>query len=51
MLHDRMETMLAQDTHLLDEDVTAKAYHLMEERNGQGKSCRPLSPHPLSSQD
>ena len=43
MRNDRMETMIAQDTHLLDTNVPEKAYRLIEERNVQGKSC-PRSP-------
>ena len=37
MLNDRLETVIAQYTHLLEEDVAEKAYRLLEERNGQGK--------------
>jgi hypothetical protein len=37
MRHDRMETVIAQDTHLLDKHVPEKAYRLIEERNVQGK--------------
>ena len=37
MRNDRMETVIAQDTHLLDTDVPEKAYRLIEECNIQGK--------------
>jgi hypothetical protein len=37
MLNDRLETVIAKYTHLLDEDVAEKAYRLIEERNGRGK--------------
>jgi hypothetical protein len=37
MLNDRLETVIAKYTHLLEEDVAEKAYRLIEERNGQGK--------------
>jgi hypothetical protein len=36
MLNDRLETVIAKYTHLLEEDVAEKAYRLIEERNGQG---------------
>jgi hypothetical protein len=37
MLNDKLETVIAKYTHLLDEDVAEKAYRLIEERNVQGK--------------
>ena len=37
MLNDRLETVIAKYTHLLEEDVAEKAYRLLAERNGQGK--------------
>ncbi len=37
MLNDRLETVIAKYTHLLDENVAEKAYKLIDERNGQGK--------------
>ena len=36
MLNDRLETVIAKYTHLLEEDVAEKAYRLIDERNGQG---------------
>jgi hypothetical protein len=37
MLNDRLETVIAKYTHLLDEDVAEKAYSLIQERNGHNK--------------
>jgi hypothetical protein len=37
MLNDRLETVIANYAHLLEEDVAEKAYQLIYERNGQGK--------------
>ena len=37
MLNDRLETVIAKYTHLLDENVAEKAYRLIEERNDKGK--------------
>jgi hypothetical protein len=37
MLNDKLETVIARYTHLLEEDVAEKAYRLIAERNGQGK--------------
>lgn len=37
MLNDKLETVIANYAHLLEEDVAEKAYRLIEERNGQGK--------------
>ena len=37
MLNDRLETVIANYSHLLEEDVAEKAYRRIEERNGQGK--------------
>jgi Phage integrase family len=37
MLNDRLETVIAKYTHLVEEDVTEKAYRLTEEINGQRK--------------
>ena len=37
MLNDRLETVIAKYTHLMEEDVAEKAYRLIDERNGQGK--------------
>jgi hypothetical protein len=37
MLNDRLETVISNYSHLLDEDVAEKAYRLIEERNDQGK--------------
>ena len=37
MLNDRLETVIANYAHLLEEDVAEKAFRLLEERNGQGK--------------
>ena len=36
MLNDRLETVIAKYTHLLD-NVAEKAYRLIEERNDKGK--------------
>ena len=38
MRNDRMATVIAQDTHLLDKHVPEKASRLIEERNVQGNS-------------
>ena len=35
MLNDRIETVIANYAHLLEEDVTEKVYRLIEERNGR----------------
>ena len=37
MLNDRLETVMAKYTHLVEEDVAEKIYRLIDERNGQGK--------------
>jgi hypothetical protein len=37
MLNDRLETVIAKYTYLLEEDVAEKAYKLIDERIGQGK--------------
>jgi len=37
MLNDRLETVIANYAHLLEEDVAEKADRIIEERNGQGK--------------
>ena len=37
MLNDKLETVIANYAHLLEEDVAEKAYRLLDERNGQGK--------------
>jgi site-specific recombinase XerD len=37
MLNDRLETVIANYAHLLEEDVAEKAYQLIEERYGQVK--------------
>lgn len=37
ILNDKLETVIAKYTHLLEEDVAEKAYKLIDERNGQGK--------------
>lgn len=37
MLNDTLETVIANYSHLLEEDVAEKAYRRIEERNGQGK--------------
>jgi hypothetical protein len=37
MLNDKLETVIARYTHLLEEDVAEKADSLIEERNSQGK--------------
>lgn len=37
MLNDRLETVIANYAHLLEENVAEKAYRLIEERNRQGK--------------
>jgi hypothetical protein len=37
MLNDKLETVIANYAHLLEEDVAEKAYRLIEERNGQSK--------------
>ena len=37
MLNDKLETVIANYAHLLEEDVAEKSYRLTEERNGQGK--------------
>jgi hypothetical protein len=37
MLNDRVETVMAKYTHLLDTDAAEKAYRLIDEGNGQGK--------------
>ena len=37
MLNDRMETVIANYTHLLEEDVAEKAYRIIAERLRQGK--------------
>lgn len=37
MLNDRIETIIKNYAHLLEEDIAEKAYRLIEERNGQGK--------------
>ena len=37
MLNDRLETVIAKYTHLMEEDVAEKAYRLIDERNSQGK--------------
>ena len=35
MLNDRLETVIANYSHLLEEDVAEKAYRVIEARNGQ----------------
>ena len=37
MLNDKLETVIANYAHLLEENVAEKAYKLIDERNGQGK--------------
>jgi len=37
MLNDRFETVVANYSHLLHKDFAAKAYELLDQRNGQGK--------------
>jgi site-specific recombinase XerD len=37
MLNDKLDTVIANYAHLLEEDVAEKAYRLIEERNSQGK--------------
>jgi hypothetical protein len=37
MLNDRLETVIANYAHLLEEDVAEKAYRLIDERKSQGK--------------
>jgi site-specific recombinase XerD len=37
MLNDRLETVIANYAHLLEEDVAENAYRLIDERNSQGK--------------
>jgi hypothetical protein len=36
MLNDRLDTVIARYTHLLEEDVAQKAYKLIDARHGQG---------------
>jgi hypothetical protein len=35
MLNDRLETVIANYSHLFEEDVAEKAYRVIEARNGQ----------------